>query len=497
MRALVVFAVLVAWSLGASPSCAEGRFAFVAGVDVYANLPQQQQLERPSADARAVAEKLRAMGYAVTSATGSVTRTEFLVKFSNFKRAIQPGDMAVVFFAGHGVAFEQTNYLLPSDIPEPIAGDDRLIRGASVAETDLVEDLQKQGARVIVMIIDACRDNPFPKTANRSVGATRGLAVRQPPQGVFSIYSAGAGEKALDKLTRSAADQTSDPDPNSVFTRVLLREMGKPGLNVLDLAENLREEVSTMAETIGHQQTPGVYHQIRNVRQVFLMPPVSGQTPPPPPASAQAPAPAPAPAPAQAPAPREPEQQSAASKTAETSPLPLRDPPPTDPCASAQAHWQQAKEFNRKELYQEHIDRFGDCAFASFARMKLQEKVAVAAPTTPPSPPPPADPSPRPACAGRLNPNGVMYGRIPTGAAGGWFVILGTFPHADGYKASDRCAAMLANGVPARIVDTDRVPNFSPGYYAVVLGPYVKPTASVVGAQMKDIVADAYIKGGR
>ena len=68
----------------------------------------------------------------------------------------------LVFFAGHGVGLSGTNYLLPADVPLPGGGDERLVRSRSIAETDLIEDIWGRGARVTVMVIDACRNNPIP-----------------------------------------------------------------------------------------------------------------------------------------------------------------------------------------------------------------------------------------------------------------------------------------------------------------------------------------------
>ena len=79
-----------------------------------------------------------------------------------------------------------------------------------------------------MIVIDACRDNPFPKRGTRSLGATRGLAVKEPAEGVFSIYSAGFGQEALDRLPGT------DASPNSVFTRVFVEQLKKPGVNLLE-----------------------------------------------------------------------------------------------------------------------------------------------------------------------------------------------------------------------------------------------------------------------
>jgi uncharacterized protein len=77
-----------------------------------------------------------------------------------------------------------------------------------------LSDVRDRGARIAVIVIDACRNNPFPRTGTRALGLSRGLNIKEPAEGVFSIYSAGLGQQALDRLS------DKDPSRNSVFTRV-------------------------------------------------------------------------------------------------------------------------------------------------------------------------------------------------------------------------------------------------------------------------------------
>src|SRR5205085_8457856 len=119
-----------------------------------------------------------------------------------------------------------------------------------------IADIRDKGARVAIMVIDACRDNPFPKTGTRSLGNSRGLNVKEPAEGVLSIYSAGFGQQALDRLS------DNDPSRNSVFTRVFVEQLRKPGLNIIDLGEAVRDEVAGLAKTVNHPQVPAVYNQI-------------------------------------------------------------------------------------------------------------------------------------------------------------------------------------------------------------------------------------------
>src|SRR5262249_41854793 len=151
------------------------------------------------------------------------------------------------------------NYLLPTDTPAGHEGQEDLIAREAVSASSIIETLQERGARATVMILDACRDNPF-KTANsRGVGGSRGLGRIDPQEGVFVLYSAGIGQTALDRLN------DKDADPNSVFTRTLIRLMEKPGLSVQELAKTTQSEVRKLAATVSHFQMPAYYDQIDGI----------------------------------------------------------------------------------------------------------------------------------------------------------------------------------------------------------------------------------------
>src|SRR4051794_12034465 len=120
MARLLLVVVLLAAAL--RPALAERRAAFVAGIDSYPNLPRDMQLQSAVKDAETVAETLRALGFEVTRATRDVPLREFLASFGAFTRAIEPGDRVLFYFAGHGIALDNTDYLIPADIPALSAG---------------------------------------------------------------------------------------------------------------------------------------------------------------------------------------------------------------------------------------------------------------------------------------------------------------------------------------------------------------------------------------
>ena len=140
----------------------------------------------------------------------------------------------------------------------------------AVAETRVVDRIHDAGARIAVVVLDACRDNPLAMSHGRSIGGERGLALPALTNGVLSIYSAGVGQKALDTLD-------DDGDPNSVFTRVFVKELKVPGIGLRDMAFKTQSEVAKLASAKGYDQVPGVYSQI--IDDFYLTAPLES-TPP-------------------------------------------------------------------------------------------------------------------------------------------------------------------------------------------------------------------------
>ncbi|MES2712247.1 MAG: caspase family protein, partial [Pseudomonadota bacterium] len=198
------------------------------------------------------------------------------MRVAQFEDRLRGAEVGMFFFAGHGVEIRGTNVLLPADIPATLSESILLREGFLL--TDVAQAMTDSGVRYSALIIDACRDNPLPRQAGRSVGRTRGLGRADAPQGTYVVYSAGIGEAALDRLS------DADPSPNSVFTRYLLPALAQPGVSLDAAVKQVRDQVRTDAASVRHQQNPAIYDQATG--ELFLIP--------------QAPAPTPTPAPAQA-----------------------------------------------------------------------------------------------------------------------------------------------------------------------------------------------------
>ena len=223
------------------------RRALVIGNDSY---KQVSKLLNARADATAIADSLRNVGYQVTLKL-DLNEKEMKLALRSFKAQIEGGDEVMFFFAGHGVQLGSSNYLLPVDI----AGEsEEQIKDDSIQLQRVLDDMNERKAKFTLALIDACRDNPF-KMASRAIGG-RGLAPTTAATGQMVIFSAGSGQQALDKMG------PADKNKNGLFTRVFLKEMQKTGVSIDRIVRNVRTEVVEMAKSVGHDQVPAIYDQV-------------------------------------------------------------------------------------------------------------------------------------------------------------------------------------------------------------------------------------------
>jgi hypothetical protein len=243
----------------AAPAQAEKRVALVIGNNEYKNVPK---LQKAVNDARTMGDALKQLGFSVMVAENQ-TRKAFSESLLAFDAAVGPGDTAFFFYAGHGFEIAGQNLLLPTDVPAAGEGQEELVRDASVLADRVIERLQNRKVRTAILVFDACRNNPFERSGTRAVAGGGGLApMTQLPEGVFSVFSAGPRQTALDRLSNN------DDNPNSVFTRTFAKELLKPGENLVQVAQHTRRLVSEMAETVSHKQIPVYFDQM--VDDVFL-----------------------------------------------------------------------------------------------------------------------------------------------------------------------------------------------------------------------------------
>jgi hypothetical protein len=256
---LALTGVAVALAAFAAPAYAEKRVALVVGNNDYRNVPK---LQKAVNDARTMGDTLKQLGFTVMVAENQ-NRQAFSQTLLAFDNAVEAGDTAFFFFAGHGFEIAGQNFLLPTDVPAATEGQEELVRDASVLADRIIERLQNRKVRTAILVFDACRNNPFERAGTRAVAGRGGLApMTQLPEGVFSIFSAGPRQTALDRLSND------DANPNSVFTRTFAKELTQPGANLVQVAQRTRRLVSEMAETVRHKQIPVYFDQM--VDDVFL-----------------------------------------------------------------------------------------------------------------------------------------------------------------------------------------------------------------------------------
>jgi hypothetical protein len=224
------------------------RKALIIGNDSYKFI---SKLVNAREDARAVAENLAKVGYTVTLKT-DLTEKEMKATIRTFKSQVEAGDEVAIFYAGHGIQLDNTNYLIPIDVAGDAA---EQVKDEAIPLQRMLDDMADRKAKLTLALIDACRDNPF-KSAGRSIGQSRGLAPTTAATGQMVVFSAGTGQQALDNLG------PSDKEKNGIFTRIFIREMTKPDRTVDAVVRQVRNEVVRMAKSVGHEQVPAIYDQV-------------------------------------------------------------------------------------------------------------------------------------------------------------------------------------------------------------------------------------------
>jgi tetratricopeptide (TPR) repeat protein len=247
------------------PSSQLTKRALVIGINIYPNLGAAAQLERAAADAEAVGDKLATLGFQVTRLTSApqTTLDALIHRVDDFQKTVAPNDMVVLFYAGHGLGLSDGTYLVPGDVREASLQVEATAKRATINENELTDGLRRARAGIVVAVIDACRNDLFSRAARRAIGNERGLRPAE-TEGIFKLYSASEGQTALDRLPGS------DGSHNSVFTRVFLKAIGTPGLNLNTLGATVRDDVHELARSADHEQTPAVYDKLIGSTRVYF-----------------------------------------------------------------------------------------------------------------------------------------------------------------------------------------------------------------------------------
>jgi hypothetical protein len=252
----VIFALtLICVLFSVQAAKAERRVAFVVGNGAYKNV---EPLPNPPIDAKAIAATLRNVGFEVVEGA-NLTRDAMTERLLDFGKKAQGADVALFFYAGHGIAVNGTNYLLPIDANLKSEMDVKL--GAAI-NVDLTLEQTMGDAKVKLVFLDACRDNPFAakirsSSATRSVSVASGLAEMKSGEGTLIAFATGPGQTALD----------GQQGTNSPFTRALLANLTAPGVEIQQAMTKVRAQVN---EETQKQQLPWGHTNL--IGSVYLNP---------------------------------------------------------------------------------------------------------------------------------------------------------------------------------------------------------------------------------
>jgi hypothetical protein len=251
MRGVVVFLFAMCVSLNASAQQSARRVALVIGNSAYVS---QGALANPGPDSRLVAGALQRVGFSVTT-LGDQGKQGMERALRDFARAADGAEVALVYYAGHGMEANGVNWLIPVDAT--LADERDLSFEAISLDTVLATVDRARGLRMVVL--DACRNNPFTRSMRRGTSSTRavtrGLADVE-VTGTLVLYAARGGSLAQD----------GPAGGNSPFAAALARRIPEPGVDVRLLVSKVRDDV--LAAT-GRGQEPFSYGSLPGVELVL------------------------------------------------------------------------------------------------------------------------------------------------------------------------------------------------------------------------------------
>lgn len=248
----LLLSLLLAGAMQVNAAAAEpAKRALVLANSAYASGP----LKNPRADAALIANALRDTGFTVEQ-RAELDRAALFAAVRAFADGLPEGAIALVYYAGHGMQVGGTNYLVPVDMQ--LSGE-ASVAGRAFAATTLVDSIQQSKAGVGVIVLDACRNNPFrpvPAKATRSLGDL-GLARVVTPRGMLIAYSTAPGQLAEDGGGR-----------NSLYSEALAGELRKRGQTIEQALKNVGDAVRR--KTFDDQQP---WFESSLVDDLFFVPP--------------------------------------------------------------------------------------------------------------------------------------------------------------------------------------------------------------------------------
>ena len=243
---------------------AERNVALVIGNSAYQNV---NRLPNSIKDASTIAELFKKAGFVVVESHRDLGINDFKRALRGFAAAARDADIAVIYYAGHGIELDGSNYLIPVDaqLAQDIDVEDEAL------SLDRILRVLEPARRLRLVILDACRDNPFSRAMKRTLGTRsigRGLAKVEPETSDTLIaFAAKAGSIAFD-----------GDGKNSPFTTALVKYLATPGLDVRIAFGQVRDDV---IKATGNRQEPFVYGSLGGTTVSLVPAPAIVQTPAP------------------------------------------------------------------------------------------------------------------------------------------------------------------------------------------------------------------------
>ncbi|WP_298244313.1 tetratricopeptide repeat protein [uncultured Bradyrhizobium sp.] len=233
----------------------ERRIALVIGNSAYENVAA---LPNPVRDASLVADVLRLTGFEAVTLLTNLRKDALVNALREFAARAETADWAVVYYAGHGMEIGGVNYLIPTDAK--LAADREI--GFEAVPVDQVLNAAERARKLRLVILDACRDNPFAAQMKRTMtvasrSVSRGLAPLEPEAGTLVVFAAKDGETALD-----------GDGINSPFATAFVRNLPTPGLEVRRLFDFVRDDVM---EATGRRQKPFSYGSVSGRQDFYFV----------------------------------------------------------------------------------------------------------------------------------------------------------------------------------------------------------------------------------
>ena len=217
----------------------ERRMALVIGNSNYA----LGKLKNPVNDAAAMERTLKGLGFVVTTVRDANFR-QMRTALNMFAGSLRNGDLAFFYYAGHGLQIKERNFLVPIDFTGESMTDAEF---ETLAADQVRQRLEESPAKVRILVLDACRNNPFPAASRSGV---KGLREMDRAEGTLVAFATGAN---------NVADDNSE-ESNGLYTKYLMAALQTPGLNHVEVFKRVQAEVKRSSP--GGKQNPAYYDNI-------------------------------------------------------------------------------------------------------------------------------------------------------------------------------------------------------------------------------------------